>query len=359
MPSLLDPQDTPFQPPGGAPTDLLGLGKLPVMPPDPNQPDQGAALGQLYQTVTDYLSAQRAKSAQMGLWDDATGRPTQAGAADAGQKIASGLLFGTFGGPAAKTADIAQLSLAKDLAAKGIGRDDIWSQTGWFKGPEGNWRFEIPDEGMKVTGPIGEGSTLGSVIEHPQLFDAYPELRQTEMYQRAGTGGAFSPGTEGAPPAISIGALKDPTGVMLHEIQHNIQNMEGNVGGASPTYAAARPDLAPAFLQKYRELATNVTTPMPYEDYANAAWGGEISPASKADYLNSYLKTVPKSVPLYSDLDKTIQQTAAQDVYRRVFGEVEARTVPKRLGMTPEARSAAGPWWDWDVPESQFIIPKR
>jgi hypothetical protein len=173
-------------------------------------------------------------------------------------------------------------------------------------------------------------------------------------------GGSFSPAIGDAPPAISIGANKNPQGVMLHEIQHNIQQVEGNVQGASPMSVASgsRPDLRDAFLQEYRRLATNITTPMSYEDYAKAAWGGEMSPASQADYLNNYLKTVPKSVPLYSDLDRTIQSTAATSVYRRVFGEVEARSVPKRLGMTPEARSAVGPWFDWDVPESDFILPR-
>jgi len=92
MPSLLD-DDQQFQPPGSTPSDLLGL--LRIAQPDPNQPDVGTGFGQLYQTASDYLAAQRAKSAQMGLWDDASGGPTSKGLLDAASQYGNALLAGT------------------------------------------------------------------------------------------------------------------------------------------------------------------------------------------------------------------------------------------------------------------------
>ena len=59
----------------GPPTDLLGLGQLQVTPQDQNT-DQGAALGQTYQMITDAIARLREQSRQMGLLGD-DGLPTQ------------------------------------------------------------------------------------------------------------------------------------------------------------------------------------------------------------------------------------------------------------------------------------------
>ena len=51
-----------------------------------------------------------------------------------------------FGGAGAKTAPLGQLDLAKELDANDFSREQIWESTGWFRGVDGEWRFEIPDD---------------------------------------------------------------------------------------------------------------------------------------------------------------------------------------------------------------------
>lgn len=73
--------------------------------------------------------------------------------------------------------------------------EEIYEETGFFRGPEGNWRFEIQDNDMKVkTENLKSASQifgapqagkdqpkfapLFEVIDHPELKEAYPELSQ-------------------------------------------------------------------------------------------------------------------------------------------------------------------------------------
>jgi hypothetical protein len=90
MPSLLGLDDDAQS------SNLLGIpgvDKPQIAQPDPDRPDQGAALADLYQRVSDEMARQQQISADRGLW--ANGAPTAKGAIDAAQQYGSGLLFGT------------------------------------------------------------------------------------------------------------------------------------------------------------------------------------------------------------------------------------------------------------------------
>jgi hypothetical protein len=90
MPSLLGLDDDTQS------SNLLGIpgvAKPQITQPDPDQPDQGAGLADLYQRVSDEMARQQQISADRGLW--ANGAPTAKGAIDAAQQYGSGLLFGT------------------------------------------------------------------------------------------------------------------------------------------------------------------------------------------------------------------------------------------------------------------------
>jgi hypothetical protein len=47
---------------------------------------------------------------------------------------------------------------------------------------------------------------------------------------------------------------------------------------------------------------------------------------------------------------------AGEDRYHRLAGETEARTVQKRMDLTPDERASRPPWLDYDVPEDQQIV---
>ncbi len=60
----------------------------------------------------------------------------------------------------------------------GVGAKGLNKASGWFKGPDGKFRYEISDEGMKLKDKdwtFGEKVTLGDFVDHPELFKAYPE----------------------------------------------------------------------------------------------------------------------------------------------------------------------------------------
>ena len=59
--------------------------------------------------------------------------------------------LGTIAGKGAKTADLAKMRLAKQMSKKGDDIADIHKKTGWWQGPDGQWRFEIDDSGSAIT----------------------------------------------------------------------------------------------------------------------------------------------------------------------------------------------------------------
>jgi hypothetical protein len=329
---------------------------LQIQQPDSQQPSPADAWTANTKLLTDWLNQQQQISADRGLWQGGQpwegGGPTGAGVVNAAGQWASGIQPGTIAGVGAATADTAALAKAQQMAARGVGRDDILSETGWFRGPDGHWRFEINDQGMTVNRSIPDETTLGAAVNHPELFAAYPEMANTRVIAGGDRGVYYSAKGSGDPPIIGLPPVRNPEGVMLHEMQHNVQDIEGFERGGSSSTSPARPEFGQLLADRIRKI----TTPLSYDEYAQAAWGGEKSADSLADYNNTYLKTVPKSVDLYSDFGRQLQQDVAREVYMNLHGEVEARAVQSRMNQDPAARRDAGPWWSYDVPESQHIV---
>ena len=62
-----------------------------------------------------------------------------------------------FGGCLAKTADLNALKKAERMQARGADQAAIWKKTGWFRGVDDKWRFEIPDDAITVRFGKGTG----------------------------------------------------------------------------------------------------------------------------------------------------------------------------------------------------------
>ncbi|MCL8384161.1 LPD23 domain-containing protein [Xanthobacter aminoxidans] len=201
--------------------------------------------------------------------------------------------MGQFAGVRAKTSNIDDLMMAIDLEGKGFGPDDIWAITGWGKGKDGKWRFEVPDDKGKIAPRINEAlddAARGAVIRlrdvyrSPELEAAYPSLfdlqiKQVPVEMQDRAWGYFDHNTG----SIALSPLSpDHHGTLLHEIQHAIQYLEGHGYGTDPEYLAKR-------------------------------WG------------------------------LTIEE--ARDFYRRMSGEVESRSTEVRGHMTAEQRRDLPPWF--------------
>ena len=213
---------------------------------------------------------------------------------------------GVFGGELAKTADKAALDKAKKMADAGADQRAIWSETGWFKGGDGKWRFEIDDSASTLKAanpkavdwlsapgpaeyPVG---AIDDVLSHPALGAAYPDVPgiRATIKKGAGGGGSYTPNTGfgeriQANAMFSGNAYKEPAetrGALLHELQHAIQKREGMATGGGFDAEGA-------------------------------------------------------------------------DIYRRLAGEAEARAVQARMNLTPAQRRALFPLDSYDVPLDQLI----
>jgi predicted transcriptional regulator len=138
------------------------------------------------------------------------------------------------------------------MANKKMPVDQIFESTGWFKGLEGKWRYEIPDSKAKFTQSfaskgeqlIDENADiltlpLNKVIDHPSLFSAYPELKNVDVQvdNSLKSLGAYlhNPSTGKSTIALNMNKIigsvdsggSHPLEILLHEIQHAVQKQEG------------------------------------------------------------------------------------------------------------------------------------
>lgn len=145
-------------------------------------------------------------------------------------------------GENASTASHSDLVKAKEMEKRGKDSETIRKATGWYRGYDGEWRFEVDDSSMKILfeGDIPNYLTLGELIEHPKLFSAYPELKDVDVVFQNLTDGSFGNYNSQFDEINLDRSLKydmaQLKASLIHEIQHAIQYIEGFTHGASPGY---------------------------------------------------------------------------------------------------------------------------
>lgn len=213
------------------------------------------------------------------LWGlKAAGAVMGGGVAGVASKATPSNSLGMFGGRMAKTADQGALYRAQKMASEGADRQAIWNETGWFQGPDKKWRFEIDDskaelhskalDALTERGSYGasQRSAVGT-MHHDPLYAAYPPLRQIDVDARYNSSlrdyaGRYENPTGRPKIHIEANALAGPDGVpslLLHELQHPIQHIEGFARGANLT--SRHPEAVDAYLRAAGEVeARNVQT---------------------------------------------------------------------------------------------------
>lgn len=137
---------------------------------------------------------------------------------------------------------------AEHMVKEGFDPTVTKNQTGWEQGIDGFWRYEIQDPFMEsdviedyVKPRFGEPINIRMILKDELILKAYPQLENLTLYAlyspRKGTAGYYNPATGGM--VVSMGSPSDIfdyriEGVLLHEIQHLIQEIEGFAKGGDP-----------------------------------------------------------------------------------------------------------------------------
>ena len=144
----------------------------------------------------------------------------------------------SFAGDNAKTADMGALQQARDLEQSGVSIEEIRKTTGWSRGLDNKWKFEIDDSGAKYNEEkirLGKSVNLDEVLEHNDLFKAYPDLKNVKVKEISGleAKGIYSPEFD----CIFMNknmTTQEKLKSLIHEVQHAIQVREGFAVGESP-----------------------------------------------------------------------------------------------------------------------------
>lgn len=276
-----------------------------------------------------------------------------------------GKLF-AFGGEKAETADRDALARAKGLEASGMDRDNIWKLTGWGRGADGKWRFEIDDSdaGFSAKASLRRKSgPMGERFEHPDLYEAYPALRALDLFwdpeldPKTSLGG-FSPDTG----VVSL-AAKLPSQwtlpVTLHELQHGVQEMERFGRGASMGEMAVSPARVEGWLagedgQFLRGTYFERDITMSAAKVIDGFEGGDM-----LQLQAQVAALIQRGEITLEAAGRKIAQQMQTDAYVRNSGEVEARLVETRMDMTPEQRRERPFWYDYDVLQQEQDVRRR
>lgn len=262
-------------------------------------------------------------------------------------------LRASYAGEQAQTAPLHSLVMAQSMIAVGRPAKDVRKETGWFCGPDGRWRFEIDDSQAKVRGlaehvqaSLRRGErvqlALEQVLDHPRLYAAYAHLASLPVTLdgnlRAGAG-AFSPAAGSIAVGVAGAVGDDPllVSVLLHEVQHAIQEKEAFAGGGSPGVLAWANRAMRPLLVRQTDEAMAALQPPTYESY----WGNKDSAEGREQY-EEFLREW-RSVEYQRKLWLAVQEGAAAALYERLAGEVEARDVQARRGMDAQRREAVEP----------------
>ena len=149
----------------------------------------------------------------------------------------------SYAGANANGANLESLREAQAMQEAGADMESIRKATGWHEGMDGKWRFEINDSRMQLrtdAADIPNYTTLGELVDAPELFEAYPDMADLSVTFHTledGQNGGYSRKFDSI--ELSRDLKNRPETLLnslIHEVQHAIQSREGFASGANPAY---------------------------------------------------------------------------------------------------------------------------
>lgn len=306
------------------------------------------------------------------------------------------------------------LAVAREMEKSGKDAKSIKIATGWERGSDGKWRYEEEDfeyipkgnareksllerepwhkELMSLSDKVYNGEKLSNeeevrfdelskketelkdslkksdikflddYVSDNTLFKEYPELKQVKVEFYDGSffdGGSYS--HHDMTIRINNNSPLDAKSILVHEVQHAIQYIEGfSKGGNSRTYRNYLNSLKEKrdawsmideFEEKSKELGSDASQMDVYkavrDEYTSLgmSFGDGIMPSRDAfdKGFNLWARGYDKEgyEDAYNEYQNLIEKFGlgeSKDRYHELSGEVEARNVQSRLNMTPEER---------------------
>lgn len=215
--------------------------------------------------------------------------------------------------------------------------------------------------GEKYGNVLYSGGQLADYVDHETLYKAYPRLKETGFRFAdlpSGTLGEFDATNN---TIVLSDELADETeDVIIHEIQHLIQETEGFASGASPDYWEQRQRTESAIKRNDNEIeeqsrhAEEILNGLPeniaeqFRDWYNLDKQDEEAAMKVANKLNSgpyseQFNDYFMTTWVLDNLQKYNYARGANELYRNTAGEIEARDAQSRRNMTAEERQASAP----------------
>lgn len=318
-------------------------------------------------------------------------------------------------GKNANGANLDSLREAQEMQAAGADMESIRKATGWHEGMDGKWRWEIDDSKMeyhragdalfgrnhpeyaeqqrleqkmlygeltdaeqarlraltetwgrersRLSERVERGNArLEDVLDHEELFRAYPQLRHVRVVfdeTPKGVLGSFS--AEGNQITISEELRDAPQDVLIHEIQHAIQNAEGFAKGSNRQYWEEKltngDEIQSKGFQEAREKLIQFQLDEANEEVL--ALRDQLEKAGELDdgfreydriWEEAERRGLDKKINEYYDLRENYydqlhkpQRSVPSELYYNTAGEIEARDAANRRPMSSETRKRIKP----------------
>lgn len=321
----------------------------------------------------------------------------------------------SYAGKNANGANLDSLREAQEMQAAGADMESIRKATGWHEGMDGKWRWEIDDSKMeyhragdalfgrnhpeyaeqqrleqkmlygemtdteqarlraltetwgrersRLSERVERGNArLEDVLDHEELFRAYPQLRHVRVVfdeTPKGVLGSFS--AEGNQITISEELRDAPQDVLIHEIQHAIQNAEGFAKGSNRQYWEEKltngDEIQSKDFQEAREKLIQFQLDEANEEVL--ALRDQLEKAGELDdgfreydriWEEAERRGLDKKINEYYDLRENYydqlhkpQRSVPSELYYNTAGEIEARDAANRRPMSSETRKRIKP----------------
>ena len=266
------------------------------------------------------------------------------------------------------------LNLAEEMDKNKMSAQDIRIATGWEKGLDGKWRYEIPYGKFKdldtndlkreinANGKVVRSAKLSDVFDATDLYNAYPEVKDIKVIFEdlpKNIYGSFNIAENKIKVNQNLYNDNRPEAdlTMIHEIQHYIQNKELFEQGSNQTVAP--------IMMKYiiKDFKSKVDAQKQAYDYIKSTFPNNKQAIKDArDFYKSVkdryakvkdLSFEKKKKETKEQIKKLNEETknnfsvedmfgkkaaSAFNLYYRVAGEVEARNAENRSKLTTEER---------------------